>query len=147
MRLTAVWAQPASTARFQTHPRTSPSPQAAGKLRAREEGARWEAADPPAPTGLLNEWAASCCASAWGQSQVYTSTKRNIRDLTVREWLLQRGQIPPPFMKCCRSDYRCLITATFLFQHWETELPAPRGRSRWYDRVTEGETWWTHVLR
>lgn len=81
---------------FQTHPHTSPSPQTAGKLK--EEGARYKAADPPAPTGLQNEWAARCRQSARGHSQVYASTKGNIKR-PHSERLLQRGQILLPYMK------------------------------------------------
>lgn len=78
--------QPAS------HPcsRPTPAPTPAHGLQAswglKEEGARCEGADPPAPTGLLDEWAARCRQSAWGQSQVCTSTKRNVRDLTARDY-------------------------------------------------------------
>lgn len=68
--------------------RPAPAPTLAHRLQARrglkEESVRYEAADPTAPTGLLDKWAARCCQSAWGQSQVYTSTKRNVRDLTER---------------------------------------------------------------
>lgn len=81
---------------FQTHPHTNSSPQTAGELK--EEGARYKAADPLAPKGLQNEWAARCSQSARGQSQVYASTKGNIKR-PHSERLLQRGHILLPYMK------------------------------------------------
>ncbi len=116
--------QPASSSR------PTPTPTPAHRLQAswglKEEGARCEAADPRAPTGLLNEWAARCRQSAWGQSQVYTSTKRNIRETSQRETTAEGPDSSSLHETLHRSVYSCLITQqSFFFEHSETSC------SRW----------------
>lgn len=90
--------QPAPNSRSRPTPTTAPAHRLQASWGLKEEGAWYEAADPLAPTGLLNEWAARCRWSAWGLSQVYASTKRKYQR-PHRERLLLRGQILLPDIK------------------------------------------------